>query len=205
MDVSAPTSMKNAANCDMVVWIAEPVNHRIFERKWRSRAILRACLFECPQKCDICSISLGVCFFHFWGWSCWWARAIRRKVRWSPCFDSFILSELCTVARSWERILFHDFLYFWLFCVSNGGCGLVCDTGGNLPRIFQTVTHALWSNLLPGSRVLQTQVFAEWLKESRENKKSPSWGKAHLIHGKCWKRRYRRKEKVILYRALTLK
>ena len=40
-----------------VVRIAEPVNHRIFERKWRSRAILRACLFECPQKCNICSIS----------------------------------------------------------------------------------------------------------------------------------------------------
>ena len=38
-----------------VVRIAEPVNHRIFERKWRSRAILRACLFECPQKCNICS------------------------------------------------------------------------------------------------------------------------------------------------------
>jgi hypothetical protein len=33
-----------------VVWIAEHVNHRIFERKWRSRVILRACLFECPQK-----------------------------------------------------------------------------------------------------------------------------------------------------------
>ncbi len=33
-----------------VVWIAEHVNHRIFERKWRSRAILRACLFECPHK-----------------------------------------------------------------------------------------------------------------------------------------------------------
>lgn len=33
-----------------VVWIAEHVNHRIFERKWRSWAILRACLFECPQK-----------------------------------------------------------------------------------------------------------------------------------------------------------
>lgn len=27
---------------------AELVNHRIFERKWRSREILRACLFECP-------------------------------------------------------------------------------------------------------------------------------------------------------------
>ena len=27
---------------------AELVNHRIFERKWRSRVILRACLFECP-------------------------------------------------------------------------------------------------------------------------------------------------------------
>ena len=29
---------------------AELVNHRIFERKWRSREILRACLFECPLK-----------------------------------------------------------------------------------------------------------------------------------------------------------
>lgn len=31
-----------------VMRFAELVNHRIFERKWRSRVILRACLFECP-------------------------------------------------------------------------------------------------------------------------------------------------------------
>ena len=33
-----------------VMRFAELVNHRIFERKWRSREILRACLFECPSK-----------------------------------------------------------------------------------------------------------------------------------------------------------
>lgn len=32
--------------------IAELVNHQIFERKWRSRVTLRACLFECPYKLD---------------------------------------------------------------------------------------------------------------------------------------------------------
>lgn len=32
-----------------VMWIAELVNHRIFERKWRSQDSLRAYLFECPS------------------------------------------------------------------------------------------------------------------------------------------------------------
>ena len=32
-----------------VMRFAELVNHRIFERKLRSRVILRACLFECPS------------------------------------------------------------------------------------------------------------------------------------------------------------
>ena len=41
-----------------VMRIAEHVSHRIFERKWCSRAILRACLFECPHK-----LLAPYCFF----------------------------------------------------------------------------------------------------------------------------------------------
>jgi len=35
MDVLAPKTMKNAANCDKECELQETVNHRIFERKWR--------------------------------------------------------------------------------------------------------------------------------------------------------------------------
>ena len=56
-----------------VMRFAELVNHRIFERKWRSRVILRACLFECPlfkwycfSSNLFCGVSLCIIYYAFW-------------------------------------------------------------------------------------------------------------------------------------------
>ena len=47
MDILALATMKNAAKCDTQCELQNYVNHRTFERKWRSRCKSRACLFEC--------------------------------------------------------------------------------------------------------------------------------------------------------------
>lgn len=70
------------------MWIAELVNHRIFERKWRSRAIPWAYLFECPlEGCiyiTICALSISqlvrrACSY----WASWSLLKLwRRKASW---------------------------------------------------------------------------------------------------------------------------
>jgi len=47
MDVLVPIPMKNAAKCDKQCELQNSANHQIFERKWRQRDILPACLFQC--------------------------------------------------------------------------------------------------------------------------------------------------------------
>ena len=47
MDVLVPISMKNAAKCDKQCELQNSANHQIFERKWRRRDTLPACLFQC--------------------------------------------------------------------------------------------------------------------------------------------------------------
>ena len=47
MDVLVPIPMKNAAKCDKQCELQNSANHQIFERKWRQRDILLACLFQC--------------------------------------------------------------------------------------------------------------------------------------------------------------
>jgi hypothetical protein len=59
------------------------VSHRIFERKWCSRAILRACLFECPHK--ILAPPSGAHLVCAWGeaaigWFCPHGRMTRNAV-----------------------------------------------------------------------------------------------------------------------------
>lgn len=73
--------------------IAELVNHRIFERKWRSWVIPRACLFECPFNVKIliynfaltqCSVSLwngthrACSWWVFYPWNVHYANVARR-------------------------------------------------------------------------------------------------------------------------------
>ena len=47
VDLLAHASMKNAASCDKYCELQNSVNHRIFERKWRSWLFPGACLSEC--------------------------------------------------------------------------------------------------------------------------------------------------------------
>ena len=47
MDILVPITMKNAAKCDKQCELQNSANHQIFERKWRQRDILLACLFQC--------------------------------------------------------------------------------------------------------------------------------------------------------------
>ena len=47
MDVLVPIPMKNAAKCDKQCELQNSANHQIFERKWRQRDILLACVFQC--------------------------------------------------------------------------------------------------------------------------------------------------------------
>jgi len=47
MDVLVPIPMKNAAKCDKQCELQNSANHQIFERKWRQRDTLLACLFQC--------------------------------------------------------------------------------------------------------------------------------------------------------------
>ena len=47
MDILLPITMKSAAKCDKQCELQNSANHQIFERKWRQRDILLACLFQC--------------------------------------------------------------------------------------------------------------------------------------------------------------
>ncbi len=49
MDILVPITMKNAAKCDKQCELQNSANHQIFERNWRWRDILSACLFQCLE------------------------------------------------------------------------------------------------------------------------------------------------------------
>ena len=83
---------------------AELVNHWIFERKWRSWAILRACLFECPQ--GIIYTDHNFALFHltlcFVVGSSWWVR---------PCGPNSSCVVTWNIVR--RRNVLVDFLICW--------------------------------------------------------------------------------------------
>lgn len=63
MDVLVPIPMKNAAKCDKQCELQNSANHQIFERKWRQRDILLACLFQCLRGFTLTLMWLNwVCF-----------------------------------------------------------------------------------------------------------------------------------------------
>ena len=66
MDVLVPIPMKNAAKCDKQCELQNSANHQIFERKWRQRDILPACLFQCLR---------GFTLILMW-LTCWWAESL---------------------------------------------------------------------------------------------------------------------------------
>jgi hypothetical protein len=49
MDILVPITMKNAAKCDTQCELQNSASHQIFERNWRWRDILPACLFQCLE------------------------------------------------------------------------------------------------------------------------------------------------------------
>jgi len=49
MDILVPITMKNAAKCDTQCELQNSASHQIFERNWRWRDTLPACLFQCLE------------------------------------------------------------------------------------------------------------------------------------------------------------
>ena len=78
MDVLVPIPMKNAAKCDKQCELQNSANHQIFERKWRQRDILPACLFQCLRGFTIILMWLN-----------------------SACFDGSKISSSCSFL-SWK-------------------------------------------------------------------------------------------------------
>ena len=108
MDVLVPIPMKNAAKCDKQCELQNSANHQIFERKWRQRDILLACLFQCLR---------GFTLILMWlSWVCLFADLLCRPA----ASDSFL---------SWK-------MREWIFRSNEVVTSLECDFIGSTELSF---------------------------------------------------------------------